>query len=143
MFHFQTLTDKPVMLLGLEIFQTTEIADAADEILGLGVYRTVTGGTSGSTITEVALDSQDGSSIALSAFEQATVNSTAGTLLCTIGWQLQTPRWTWMPQPLLRPIFHGVSNLHAIRFLNAPIDSITYNATLFWAEAQEGGYVAC
>lgn len=144
MFTFQTGTDKPFMLVGLEIVQTTEIADAADEIIGLGVYRTVTGGSPGSALTEVALDSQDGTTAGVAVAGQASVTSTAGTLVCSIGWHLQSPGTVWQPIPLLRPTFPGnVSANHAIRLLNAPIDSVTYNATLLWAEAQEGGYLAC
>ena len=54
--------DKPVKLRGFTLGQTSELGDAAEESLRITVQRfaaTVTGGSGGSAVTPVPMDSAD------------------------------------------------------------------------------------
>lgn len=57
-FEISPADDKPVKLLGLFLSQSTELGDAAEEMLRVQVIRGHgTGGSGGSTATAVAVDS--------------------------------------------------------------------------------------
>lgn len=134
LFHFTVATDNPIYLYGLTLGQSTDLGDANEEVLRIGLYRGVTGGTgSAGTSTEVAY-LNTGSPVADAAvLGVTTAASTAGTLLEVITWNIRVPLM-WFPIPELRPRIDAAEDPVAFRLIAAPTDSITMSGTVFWAE---------
>lgn len=133
LFHFTIADDKPMSLLALELCQTTDLGDANEEVIRLGLYTGVTGGGSGSALTEAALSDAHGASISTAVVGQATA-STGGTLRKMFFWNIRQagPVWIATPETVIR-IGQG-SSAAAIRLVAAPADSITVSAEVIWGE---------
>lgn len=133
LFHITIADDKPFYLWALELAQTTDLGDASEEVLRLGFYSGVTGGGSGSALTEVALSDAHGASISTAVVGQGTA-STSGTLRKVFYWNIRQagPVWIATPETAIR-IGQGGS-ASAIRLLAAPTDSITLSAEITFAE---------
>lgn len=129
--------DRAVVIMGLTLCQTTDLGDAAEEVLRIGIYQDVTAGATGTALTEVPYTNE-----ALSAAVTAAVvtnrgtASTGGTLLGIIGWNIRIPL-EWFPIPELRPKFSNLAAegpVSSFRLMAAPADSITVSGTLYWTE---------
>lgn len=133
LFHFTIADDKPMKLWSLEMAQTTDLGDAAEEVLRLGFYTGVSGGGGGSALTEAALSDAHGASISTAVVGQGTA-STGGTLRKVFFWNIRQagPVWIATPETVLRVGQGGSAS--AIRFLAAPADSITLSAEAIWIE---------
>lgn len=132
LFLLTVATDKPIVLHGLSIGQTTDLGDANEEVLRIGIYRGVTGGGSGTDLTEVALN--DLAPTAGTAVDGQGTASTSGTLIDTIVWNIRQAGMIWLPTPELRPRISAANDPVAFRLLAAPADSITLNSTVYWEE---------
>jgi hypothetical protein len=132
LFHITAGADHPVELHWLELMQTTDLQDAAEEVLRIGLYRGVTGGGGGTALTEVGIDSNNPTALAAVA-GQGTA-STGGTLVWIIGWNIRQAGPVWVPTPELRPHIGADDDPIAFRLLAAPTDSITLSATVCWEE---------
>lgn len=132
LFHITVAAEKPVVFHWLELMQTTDLGDAAEEVLRIGVYRGVTGGGSGTALTEVALN--DNHPTASAAVAGQGTASTGGTLAWIIGWNIRQAGPIWVPTPELRIECDAANDPVAFRLLAAPADSITVSATLAWEE---------
>ena len=119
-------------LLMMELGQTTDLGDAAEEVLRMGLYRGATAGATGTALTEQPYgDSNDGAAESTVVSNRGTA-STGGTLLQIITWNIRIPtQWIWIPE--IRPIAE-VSTVITFRLLTAPADSITISGTLIWRE---------
>jgi hypothetical protein len=136
-FQITPVADRPVVIYSLVLGQTTDLGDAAEEVLMIGLYRDVTAGSGGTAETEYGYSNAAISNASSAAV--LTVNtsaSTGGTLIDIIPWNIRIPL-QWEPIPELRP---KLSNLaaegpaHAFRLIAAPTDSITISGVLKWAE---------
>lgn len=116
----------------LDLCQTTDLQDAAEEVLRIGYYRGVTAGSTGTSLTEnTYVDSNDGAATAAIVANRGTA-STSGTLLQIIGWNIRIPlQYIWTPETM--PVFE-VSTVSTFKLLTAPADSITISGTLLWEE---------
>lgn len=116
----------------LELCQTTDLADAAEEVLRIGWYRGVTAGSTGTALTgSPYVDSNDGAATAAVVANRGTA-STGGTLLHILGWNIRIPlEKIWTPET--RPILE-LSTVGTFKLLAAPADSITVSGTIFWEE---------
>lgn len=133
LFHLTAGADRPVTLHWLEIFQTTDLGDAAEEVIGIGIYRGVTGGGGGTALTEVALDSFGGTTANAAAVGQGAA-STGGTLVHIIGWNIRQAGPVWVPTPECRIKVDAGDDPVAFRLMAAPADSITLSSTIVWGE---------
>lgn len=129
--------DRAVIIYGLSLCQTTDLQDAAEEVLRIGIYQDVTAGSTGTALTEVPFTNE-----AVSATVSAAVvanrgtPSSGGTLIGVIGWNIRIPL-EWYPIPELRPKFSNLAAegpVSTFRLLAAPTDSITVSGTLYWTE---------
>jgi hypothetical protein len=134
LFFLTVATDKPIILHGLELCQTTDLGDANEEVLRIGLYRGVTGGGGGSALTEVALEAVADIPTAATAVVGQGTASTAGSLMGVIGWNIRQTGPTWLPTPELRPRISAANDPIAFRLLAAPTDSITISGTVYWEE---------
>lgn len=137
LFQITPVADRAVLIYSLVLGQTTDLGDAAEEILLIGLFRDVTAGSGGTAETEYGYSNAAISNASSAAV--LTLNSsisTGGTLIDIIPWNIRMPL-IWEPIPELRP---KLSNLaaegpaHSFRLLAAPTDSITISGVLKWAE---------
>lgn len=133
LFHITVATDRPVLLHWLELGQTTDLGDANEEVLRIGIYRGVTGGGGGTALTEVATDSRTSASGSAAVVGQGTA-STGGTLVWLIFWNIRQAGPVWVPTPEIRPRTDAGSDPIAFRLMAAPADAITLSATVAWEE---------
>jgi hypothetical protein len=130
-FHL-TVTDT-VLIHAMELGQTTDLGDASEEVLRIGLYRAVTGGSGGTGLTEVAYNRGDNTAPTGVVLGNNSTASTSGTLLQILTWNIRIPtQWIWTPE--MRPRFDSGEDPVAFRLLSAPTDSITMSGTLFWEE---------
>lgn len=132
LFHLTVAAEKPIVLHWLELSQHTDLGDAAEEVLRIGIYRGVTGGGGGTALTEVGIN--DLAPTAGTAVVGQGTASTGGTLVWEIGWNVRQAGPIWVPTPELRPRISNTNDPVAFRFMAAPADSITLNATVCWEE---------
>ena len=133
LFETTIAADRPVTLLGLTCCQTTDLSDAAEEVVRIGLYRAVTAGSTGTAATEVAYADADSPAATAAVTYLRGTASTGGTLLEVIGWNIRIPLF-WCPVPELRPRMDATEDPFSFRLLTAPTDAITMSATMFWSE---------
>ena len=127
--------DRPILLHQLDLFQTTDVGDAAEEIIRIGLYRGSTAGTSGTALTETRYVDGDAPANIAGVIEYTTAgtSSTGGTLIHVIGWNIRIPlNYIWTPET--RPRCDAGEDPFSIRLVAAPADSITCSSTLIWEE---------
>lgn len=123
--------DKPVELMEFSLGNFTDLADAGEEVLRIGLFRGVTGGSGGTGLTEVPINGGEvASSLALLSLP---TTSTAGTQIDLIPWNIRVPL-LWCPIPELRPIVTAALDPFAFRLMAAPTDSVSVSGTLKWRE---------
>jgi len=131
-FEITTGSVKPIRIHMLELGQTTDLGDAAEEVLRMGVYRGATAGTTGTALTEVAYDDANAPAVTAAVVANRGTASTVGTLIQIIPWNIRIPtQWIWTPE--MRPLV-PVSTVFTFRLLAAPTDSITISGTVVWEE---------
>lgn len=133
LFHFTIADDKPMWFWQLEIAQTTDLGDANEEVLRLGLYSGVSGGGGGSALTEVALNDYNSISAGTAVVGQGTA-STGGTLRKMFYWNIRQAGPVFIATPETRIRLGQGSSAAAIRLLAAPADSITLSAEAIWSE---------
>ena len=131
LFHI-TVTDT-VVLHQLDLCQTTDLGDAAEEVLRIGMYRAVTGGSGGTALTEVPyVDGDDTAATAVALGCNSSI-STGGTLLHIFGWNIRVPfQQIWTPET--RPRIDSTEDPIVFRLMAAPADSVTISGTLVFEE---------
>lgn len=137
LFEVAPATDRPVVVYGLSICQTTDLGDASEEVIRIGLYRDVTAGSTGTAATEYIYTNAAGGATATAAVVTLRgTASTGGTLIDVIGWNVRIPL-LWIPIPEMRPKFSAATAEapFSFRLITAPTDSITASAVLWWAEA--------
>lgn len=125
--------DAPIYFHLLELLQTTDLGDAAEEVLAIGIMRGVTSGSGGTAATEIGLGSSAAptASNALTTFR--TTASTGGTRVDLFGWNIRIPT-VYCPLPEHRPRIDSSDDPYSARLISAPADSITMTAKHVWEE---------
>lgn len=128
--------DRPIIIMGLTVGQTTDLGDAAEEVLMIGVYRDATAGSGGTAATEYSYSNTAAMGGATCAVRQLGTASTGGTLIDIIPWNIRVPL-AWYPIPELRPKFSNIAAegpTSTFRLIAAPTDSLTVSSTIYWVE---------
>jgi hypothetical protein len=132
-FHLTATADSPILIHELDLNQTTDLGDSQEEVLRIGVYIGVSGGTGGTAATEVKYNTQDIAAVTGVVLMNNSSASTGGTLLHIIGWNIRVPlEKIWTPETRIR--CDAGEDPIAFRLLSAPTDSITISGTLVWEE---------
>lgn len=134
--EFTPATDRPVIIYGLTVGQTTDLGDAAEEVLMIGIYRDCTAGSGGTAATEYIYNNHSNGATNTCAIRQLGTASTGGTLIDIIPWNIRVPLF-WFPIPELRPKFSNIAAegpVSTFRLIGAPADSLTVSSTVYWAE---------
>lgn len=129
LFHLTLATNKGIVPVELSLGNFSDLGDAAEEVLRIGVYRGVTGGSGGTAATEVIPDVNNTSTIGTAALVNNSTPSTAGTLVEVIPWNIRIPLY-WCPIPEARYPFHAGSGPIAFRLMAAPTDAISMSGCL-------------
>lgn len=135
MFEITPAADRPVVIYGISLLQTTDLGDAAEEVLRIGVYRDCTAGSGGTALTEYNYNQAAIGSPTAGVRVLGTA-STGGTLIDIIGWNIRIPL-LWIPVPEMRPKFSNIAAegpTSTFRLIAAPADSITVSGVIYWAE---------
>lgn len=118
--------DKPIIVHGFGVLQTTDTGDAAEEIIGvLWVRGHTASGTGGTTVTPRPLNPSD----AAAGFTAESLNTTAASAGTTVnlqrhGWNVRIPTEI-VYTPETRPQASQANTTLVLRMAAAPADSIT------------------
>lgn len=135
LFEVTVGADRPVLIHGLRAWNTSDLGDAAEEVMRIGIYRGSTAGSGGTAITETRYVDGDAPANITAVVEYATggTSSTVGTLIDIIPWNIRIPlNEIWTPEMRLR--CDAGEDPISFRFLAAPADSITMGAVLIFEE---------
>jgi hypothetical protein len=134
-FEIAPADDKPVYLHALYLAQTTELGDAAEEVLRVSVLRGHTSsGSGGSTATPRPMQPSDTAFGGVAEVNNTTIAS-AGTAveLHVDGWNVRVPyQLVWTPET--RPFCTQAQTTIVVRLMAAPADSVTVSGTLLVEE---------
>lgn len=131
--------DKPVKLRGMILAQTSEIGDAMEEGLRISVIRlgaTVTGGSGGSAVTPVPVDSADAAAGVAAECNNTTVATTSGTTttVAELAWNVRnSPFDFWFPDERFAPKAKQGEAL-LVRSQTTPADDISIAMTFIVEE---------
>lgn len=135
LFEFSPADDKPIEVIGLFISQTTEIADAQDEMVGYRVVRGHTvSGSGGSAATGRPLD-RSGAAAGFAAEVCNTTAANTGTTnnLHTDAFNVRAGLQLWLPEECTWEASQGDTTL-VIRLTGAPADSVSFTGTAYVRE---------
>lgn len=127
-FEFAPADDKPILIHELHLWQTSDVGDAAEEILGLSWRRRYTNSGSGGG-TAVAIPNETDTAAGFSLECRNTTVANAGTpdIVPLDGWNVRVP-YIWTPAEADRPFCSQPMTQWVWRLDAAPADSLTCNA---------------
>jgi len=134
-FEISPAANKPVRLLGMSLWQKSDLGDANEEALRVQIIRGhATGGSGGSSVTPVPLQSTDPAA-GFSAEVNNTTIASAGTAVVVASEypniRIGTEKW-WPPE--CTPWAHAGDTTIVVRLLAAPADAITMCGVLYVEE---------
>lgn len=138
LFELLPATQKPIYLRGFVLAQTTEVQDAAEEVLQLSVIRmtaTVTS-SNGTSVTPVPLNAVDAAAGFTAEANGATVATTSGTATTIeeFGWNMRlSPFERWYPDERFCPSARNAEGLF-LRNNSTVADDVTIAITAFVEE---------
>ena len=126
-------TDVPMKLWAFDIANTTDLGDANEEVLKIGIYTGVTGNGAGSALTEVA--TMDRAPTVSGIWLGQGTATTGGTLRKTIYWNVRQagPAWVAVHEDATIKV-NAANDPVAFRLIAAPADSITLSYEVTWSE---------
>lgn len=139
LFELLPADDKPVKIRGLRVGQISEVGDTAEEGLRISIIRlpaTVTGGSGGSAVTPVPLDSADAAAGVAAEANNTTVATTSGTAVVVdeIAWNIRnSPCEFWWPDPQFAPKAKQGEGL-VVRQQTTAADDYTFAGCLYVEE---------
>ena len=130
-FEIQPADDKPVCIHELKIWQTSDVKDAEEEILGLSLRTKYTTSGSGGATASVRKRMEADASAGFTAECRNTTVANTGTpdVQFLDGWNVRVP-YIWTPSPEDQPWFGQGVTQFVIRLDAAPADSLTMNAVI-------------
>lgn len=135
LFELVPADDKPICIHELKVWQTSDLGDAAEEIIGISIVRgNATSGSGGGTPTIVP--AMGGAAAA--AFTGECRNTTAASTGSPVfvggdGWNVRVP-YIWTPAPEDRVWCTQAQTLLCVRLDAAPADALTMNASMIVEE---------
>jgi hypothetical protein len=137
LFELTPAAQKPIALRGLILAQTSEVGDAAEEIVRISIIRlpaTVTGGN-GSSVTPAPLDESDAAAGFTAEANGATVATTGGTAVTLeeFAWNVRgSPLERWWPEEAFAPKVRNAGAL-VVRIAGVA-DDVSFAMTAYVAE---------
>lgn len=135
LFEFDAATDKPIELLSVELGQTTELGDAAEENLRLSVVRGHTTGGNGTATTPRPLNPNDAACGAACETVGSTIASAGtGVVLWANTWNVRAPGPIFPPLPQGSGFWTSGADLLVVRLDAAAADDLTLSGTALICE---------
>lgn len=130
LFEITPADDKPVEIVSIELGQTTEAGDAADEMLGVQIIRGfTTSGSGGSSATPAPLKPADtAAGLTAETCNTTLANTGTTTTLHSTAFNVRAG-WNYIPPLDARPVVNQGNTTMVVR-MTAPADSATFNGTM-------------
>lgn len=123
--------DKPICIHGFRVWQTTDLGDAAEEVIGLAFVRGNTStGSGGNTSVAVTPKNPSDAAAGLTCETANTTAASGGTAVTTYstGWNVRSPlEVVFTPE---QRIYCTQATLLVLRMLAAPADSLTIGCSV-------------
>ena len=134
-FELTPADDKPIAIHGLFLSQSSDVGDAAEEILRVKIIRGhATGGSGGSAPTPAPLDPADAAAGCAAETNNTTIASTGTAVdLYADAFNIRSGLATIFP-PEMRPQASQANTTIVVRLMAAPADSLTMSGTLYFEE---------
>ena len=134
LFELIPAANKPIEIVGIELGQTSDAGDAADEILQISIIRGFTsGGSGGSAATPTPMGPNDTAAGFTAEVNNTTVATTGTTTTLQTGaWNVRAGYINWFPEEA-RPQCSAANTSIVVR-QTAPADAITMSGTLYVRE---------
>ncbi len=131
LFEITPADDKPVAIHELRVWQTTDLGDAAEEIIGLQIIRGFTASGSGGGTPTIGQQLLNDAAQGFTAECRNTTLANTGTtqVLHSDAWNVRIP-FIWTPTPETRPVVAQTSTTLVARLMAAPADSLTMFASM-------------
>lgn len=128
-FEFAPADDKMIMVHELHVWQTSDVKDAEEEILGISWRRKyTTSGSGGGTATAVPKTPSDtAAGFSLECRNTTVANTGTPEVVFLDGWNVRVP-YIWTPGEQFRPECTQAQTQIVFRLDAAPADSLTMNA---------------
>lgn len=134
LFDLVAASGKPIVILGWEIGQTSDVGDAEEEILLLAFKSGQTSsGSGGTTPAKVATDSTSAAA-GFTAAANNTTKASGGTIVTHWSgpWNVRMPHEkVWTPE---QQMIMAASRRCTLELVNAPVDSLTVCGTIWVQE---------
>lgn len=134
-FELQPADDVPVIIHAVYLSQTSDVGDAAEEILRIKIQRgATTVGSGGTDPTPVALEPGNPSADT-TVQANNTTEATSGTVvdIHSDAFNIRTG-WQYIPTPEMRPVSTQAEGFLTITLMAAPADSLTMSGTVYFEE---------
>lgn len=135
LFELAASASRMLLVHAVELSQSTEVGDAAEEALSVLFKRGVgsTSGSGGTAPTPQPLQTNQGAS-GFTAEVNNTTKMTVGTITTIVAsnWNIRSTPMAWIFTPELRPMV-GISERFTVELGTTPADSITMSGTM-WVE---------
>lgn len=122
-------TDRPIVIAGLIISQSSDLGDSQEEVLRWGLYVGATTGNTGGTSLTVTKGQSNGPTPGIAGTTNWTNASTGGTLVHAGGCNIRVGQELWYPADC-RPYVNAASDPVTFRALAAPADAITLDISV-------------
>lgn len=135
-FEITPADDRPISILGLFLSQSSDVGDAADEILRYRIIRGhTTSGSGGSAPSPRQVESSVVTGAGFTAEVLNTTIASAGTAINLHSgcFNVRVGEALWFPQGC-QPGASQADTLLVVRLMAAPADSLTMSGTLYVAE---------
>lgn len=134
-FEITPADDKPCKVIGLFLSQSSDVGDAAEEILRVRIIRGhSTGGSGGAAPTPIPLNHTDAAA-GFAAETNNTVIASVGTAvnLFSHAFNIRSGLELWFPPEAQMEVVQGQTTL-VVRLMAAPADALTMSGTLLVEE---------
>lgn len=124
--------DKPILIHGFRVYQTSDFGDAQDEVIGLAWVRgNATSGSGGNTSVAVTPKNAADAAAGVGAETGNTTAASTGTpvTVYSTGWNVRAPLEVVFT-PEQRIVCSQASTLLCLRMLAAPADSLTIGCSV-------------
>lgn len=136
LFEISPADDKPVLIHAIYLSQSSDIGDAAEELLRVAIIRGHTSsGSGGSAFTPLPLQSTAGAAAGAAAEINNTTIAASGTthMLHAEVFNIRAG-WQYIPTPETRPGASQANTTIVVRLMAAPADSVTMSGAIVFEE---------
>lgn len=130
-FELTPADDKPLFVHELKMWQTTDLGDAAEEIIGVQLIRgfTSSGSGGGTSVVGKKFDGDANASFSHECRNTSLANTGTTAIVEADGWNVRIP-YIWTPAPEDRPFVAQAQTSLVVRLMAAPADSLTMFASI-------------